>query len=582
MNRRKFLRTAGACLAALKLARYASGFERVASMDAASDAVAGAGGIRLNQIGYLPGRPKVASVSVLARSFRVRSLATNAVVFEAGLSAPHADPASGDTIRRADFSSLRTPGQYRIELDTGAQGDPFCVGRDVYAQAVELTMRSFYGQRCGCEVNLDAQHAHAKCHMESAFHPSSGKTGASTNYGGWHDAGDYGRYIVNSGITTATLLWAWEMFPSLHTMSLRIPESGGPIPDFLAEIQWNLKWMMSLQDTDGGVWHKQTRNDFCGFILPQDEQGPNYIIGTGADPFKGTGATADFAAVMAIAARCYRSAAPEFATSCLQAARRAWAWLQAHPNVRFNNPADIHTAEYGDAEFHDEILWAAGELWRTTGEEAFHRAFLAILPHSLNDLTIDVPTATSVSALGYWTYVLAQSTGSEEAKAAIRQATLKKAEPLARQCAENGYGNSLAIEDYQGASNATATNHALLLLVADRFHPNAVWTNCALDSIHYLLGRNCFGISWVTQLGTHSVLQPHHRPSAAIKDVPPWPGLLVVGPNASPSDPISLALGKRPPMRMYVDDHLAYSCNEPIITCNAPLVFALASTLSQR
>ncbi len=526
MNRRKFLRTSSACLASLKLARYASGFETVVSMDAAPAAATGAGGICVNQIGYLPGRPKVASVSVSARSFRVRSLATNAVVFDAGLSAPHADPASGDTIRQADFSALRTPGQYRIELDSGAQGDPFHVGRDIYAQALELTMRSFYGQRCGCAVNLDPQHSHPQCHMESAFHPSSGKTGASTYYGGWHDAGDYGRYIVNSGITTATLLWAWEMFPAIHTISLRIPESGGPIPDFLAEIQWNLKWMMLLQDTDGGVWHKQTRNDFCGFILPQDEQGPNYIIGTGADPFKGTGATSNFVAVMAIAARCYRSAAPEFAGSCLQAARRAWAWLQAHPNVRFTNPADIRTAEYGDTDFRDEILWATSELWRTTGEEAYHRAFLSMLPHSLNDLNIDVPTATTVSALGYWTYVLAHSAGSEEAKAAIQQATLKKAEQLARQSAENGYGNSLAIEDYQGASNATAANHALLLLVADRFHPNAVWTNCALDDIHYLLGRNCFGISWVTQLGARSVLQPHHRPSGAIKDAPPWPGLI--------------------------------------------------------
>jgi len=150
-------------------------------MDIASDAVASADGIRLNQIGYLPGCPKVASVSVPARSFRVRSLATNAVVLQAGLSAPHADPASGDTIRRADFSPLRTPGEYRIELGTGAQGDPFRVGHDVYAQALDLTMRCFYGQRCGCEVDLDAQHAHSQCHMESAFHPSSGKTGAATN-----------------------------------------------------------------------------------------------------------------------------------------------------------------------------------------------------------------------------------------------------------------------------------------------------------------------------------------------------------------------------------------------------------------
>src|ERR1700733_3761452 len=148
MNRRKFLRTAGACLAGHKLARYARGFEQSPSMDTASVDVASAGGIRVNQVGYLPGRPKGASVSVPGRSFRVRSLVTNAVVLQAALSDPRADPASGDTIRRADFSALRTPGHYRIELDTGAHGDPFRVRHDVYAQALELTMRSFYGQRC--------------------------------------------------------------------------------------------------------------------------------------------------------------------------------------------------------------------------------------------------------------------------------------------------------------------------------------------------------------------------------------------------------------------------------------------------
>jgi endoglucanase len=66
-----------------------------------------------------------------------------------------------------------------------------------------------------------------------------------------------------------------------------------------------------------------------------------------------------------------------------------------------------------------------------------------------------------------------------------------------------------------------------------------------------------------------------------MKDAPPWPGLLVGGPNASGSDPVMQTLGKRPPMRMYADDHLAYSCNEPMINCNAPLVFALAATLNQ-
>jgi len=170
--------------------------------------------------------------------------------------------------------------------------------------------------------------------------------------------------------------------------------------------------MLSLQDSDGGVWQKQSRDDFCGFIMPQDEAGPNYVIGTGFAPYKSTCATADLAAVMAIAARCYSSYAPAFSQQCLKAARAAWNWCQINPNVLFKNPAGIHTAEFGDGDCHDEILWATAELWRTTGDAIFQQAFVKMLPQSLSAITVDVPSSTQVSSLGYWSYALAQRAGS--------------------------------------------------------------------------------------------------------------------------------------------------------------------------
>jgi endoglucanase len=266
--------------------------------------------------------------------------------------------------------------------------------------------------------------------------------------GGWHDAEDYGRYMINSGITTGTLLWAWELYgASLRDFALQIPESGGRVPDFLAEIQWNLQWMLSLQDSDGGVWQKQSRGDFCSFIMPQDELGPNYVIGTGSAPYKSTCATADLAAVMAIAARCYSSYAPAFSQQCLKAARSAWSWCQHYPNVLFKNPAGIHTAEFGDGDCQDELFWATSELWRTTGDTAFHQAFMGMLPRPLATIQIDVPSATQVKSLGYWSYALAGKKGSDAATAAIQQLTLKKARELVHQSSENGYGNSLALGD---------------------------------------------------------------------------------------------------------------------------------------
>ena len=99
----------------------------------------------------------------------------------------------------------------------------------------------------------------------------------------------------------------------------------------------------------------------------------------------------------------------------------------------------------------------------------------------------------------------------------------------------------------------------------------------AAENLHYLLTRNCFGLSWVTQLGSRAFQHPHHRPSAADGIAAPWPGLLSGGPNAHPADPVGSLLPKRPPMQMYKDDQAAYSLNEIAINWNAPLVFLLGS-----
>src|SRR3984885_14288605 len=187
-----------------------------------------------NQIGYLPDREKIASVHLedaSDRSFQIYSEQTGGSVFQGQVTAPATDAASGDLVALADFTTVTAPGTYRL-VTKGIRSQPFPVGRDVYSKALQLSMRAFYGQRCGCTVDLGSGYRHATCHQAGGYHPSSGRTGAVPNHGGWHDAGDYGRYIVNSGITTGTLLWAWELFPrDLRTLSLHIPKSGGKLPD---------------------------------------------------------------------------------------------------------------------------------------------------------------------------------------------------------------------------------------------------------------------------------------------------------------------------------------------------------------
>jgi endoglucanase len=547
---------------------------------AASPESVPASAIALNQVGYLPSFPKVASVNVRATSFAVRSTSHRDAVYHGMLTAPVHDAASGDAIQIADFSELRTPGDYLVELDSGQRSAPIRIAEDAYRDALRLTTRALYGQRCGCSVNLGNGYAHPACHLSAGYHTSSGKDGTLHNHGGWHDAGDYGRYIVNSGISTGTLLWAWELYQrTLGKLPLEIPESGGKIPDFLAEIRWNLDWMLTLQDQDGGVWHKQTSLQFCPFVMPQDDTLTSYVIGTGSAPYKSTCASADFAAVMAIAARCYSTFDSPYAQRCLAAARKTWAWCTRNPDVKFRNPPDVGTGEYGDDDCSDELLWASAELWRTTGDAEYQKAFAAAAGKP-DSIKITVPDWNSLSSLAYWAYAIAPRKDPAGLRSAIQEATVKAAEALVANSNSNGYGSTLAASDYVWGSNGVAGNQAMLLFIANQFHANSSFVDAALNNLHYLVGRNCFGISWVTQLGVRPFQHPHHRPSAADHIGEPWPGLLSGGPNARPADAVAKTLPSGPPMRMYIDDQAAYSMNEIAINWNAPLVFLLAAANS--
>jgi len=519
--------------------------------------------IKLDQVGYLPAAPKLAVITATAKTFEVKRASDNATVFKGTLGAPIQDADSGDFVQLADFSTLRLPGTYYLDVPGVGRSWTFSIRRDVFSRTYYLAMRAFYGQRCGTAVDLGPEfpgYSHAACHLKGEFHPSSGKQGERDNIGGWHDAGDYGRYVVNSGITTGTLLWTWEIFGSkVKSISLKIPESGNGTPDILSEIRWNLEWMLKMQDEDGGVWHKQTSEHFPGFVAPEDDPLPSEVIGTGQAPFKSTCATADLAAVAAIAARVYKPFDPKFAARNLEAARKAWLWTQKYPNVTFKNPPGI-----------------------STGEAAFNDYFVKQYPDFRPSLESPSPEGwKEVAQLGLWTYALSTQKGADpEIVADIKKRTAAAARLIVERTRKNPYRVSLLTKDYVWGSNGVVANYGMELLVANLLVPDPSFVETAQDNLHYLLGRNTFSISWVTQVGANPYHHPHHRPSAASKNPEPWPGLLSGGPNAGRQDEALRKLPPGlPPAKIYADDQASYASNEIAINWQAPLVFLLAGTL---
>ena len=543
--------------------------------------------IKVDQAGYPATAPKLAMVvsKTQAGDFTVRRATDGSVAFEGKLTTPVADADSGDRVQTADFSKLAAGGRYYLDIPGVGRSWSFAIGPDVYARAYYLAMRAFYAQRCGTAVDLGPEfpgYTHAACHLNAAYHASSGKTGLRPPSRGWHDAGDYGRYTVNSGMTNGTLLWAWELFGArIKDVKLNLPESGNGTPDILNEVRWNQDWMLSMQDDDGGAWQKQTLANFGGFILPEKEDAPSYVVGTGTPPYKSSCATADLATVAAIAARVYRPFDAAYAARNLAAARKAWDWLAKYPDVLYlHDPPGIRTGTYADKDCGDERLWAAAELWRTTREDVYQRYFLGHYAEYAKSLAPGVrpPEWSGVAPFGLWAYVLG---GGKDIAALqmVRSRSVAAADDITARASRNGYRIALLPGDYVWGSNAIAGNYALQLLVTNALYPNPRYVDTALDTLHYLLGRNTFSLSWVTQLGENAYRHPHHRLSGGTGKPEPWPGFLSGGPNADRQDAVLKALpAGLPPAKIYVDDQASYASNEVAINWNAVLVFMLAAT----
>ena len=541
--------------------------------------------IKVDQVGYPVGNAKVAIVTAPGSSFLVKRASDGKQVLSGKLSAPAKDADTGDAVQAADFSKLKDSGKYFIEVPGVGRSYTFEIGPDVFSRTYHLAMLGFYGQRCGTAVDLGPEfpgYKHAACHQGGTFHSSSGMQGKHEVPRGWHDAGDYGRYVVNSGISTGTMLWAWELFgDKTDKVKLSIPEHGNGTPDLLNEARWNIEWMLSMQDEDGGAWQKETSEQFTGFVMPEDDKLPDVVIGTGAAPYKSTCATADLASVAAIAARVYQKFDPAFAAKNLDAARRAWAWTEEHPDVVFRNPKGVVTGEYGDSNCSDERLWAAAELWRTTGEPTFHLYFLSHRADFMKTLDSQPPENwNQVAPMGLWGYALAnRADADQKAVTEIRDAIVTAARAVVKNTEANPYRVSLTTKDYVWGSNGVAANYAMQLLVANKVSPEPAFVNAALDNIHYILGRYTFGLSWVTQVGANPYRHPHHRPSGADSNVEPWPGLLSGGPNNNRQDDAVKKVSDPHPARAYVDDQGSYASNEIAINWQASLVFALAGVL---
>jgi endoglucanase len=534
--------------------------------------------IRLNQIGYYPDSRKTAVV-VLAddksapSEFLVVSLPGNQTVFRGKLSAElFLWEDSGERGFRADFSALVAPGRYKLvilgDVPYKSESYPFTVSGRAFKDVATASMRAFYFQRCSYALSRKhaGKWARGAGHPDTdvLFHPSSGHwEGERTvsSPGGWYDAGDFGKYVVNSGITVGTLLAFYELFPDYFPdRSLDVPESGSGRPDILDEVKFNLDWMKTMQDVDGGVFFKLTTLTFPGYVMPEDDKDRRFIIG------KSTASSLDFAAAMAMAARVYAPFDSAYAKNCAERALLAWEWAEKNPNAAFKNPIDVKTGEYRDADFDDEFAWAAAELFITTKEKRF--------ADFLKDKELSYtgePSWQNVRSMAALSLAAVKNDLEPQKRNAIRKSITKAADRWLAEMDKHLY--RIPNTKFVWGSNSNFANMGVGMLYAHIISGDKKYLSGAAETADYLLGKNAVGISFVSAFGTAAMSNPHHRQSVAGK-AGAVPGFLAGGPNAGRQDSAHGVIYKSTlPAKSYEDVHKSYASNEVAINWNAPAVF---------
>ncbi|MGN0169028.1 MAG: glycoside hydrolase family 9 protein [Acetatifactor sp.] len=521
--------------------------------------------IFVNQCGYQPEMEKKVTFRAEEPVQFTVLRSDGSTVFEGLAEEKVINESAKETDFIGDFSKLKEEGRYYISARGLGESDTFAIGGDVYLDVLQKAMHFFYLQRCGFGLSEKAAgiFAHKACHLEKAV--VYGSREKRDVCGGWHDAGDYGRYVGPGAMAAAQLLLAYEANRELAEAYCNpvYETKKQEMPAYLAEVKYELDWMMKMQREDGALYHKVSCYNFCGFIMPEEENEELVI-----SPVSVT-ATADFAAVMAMAVRFYKGYDETYAAKLEQASRRAYDALKGMTLPGgFRNPKEITTGEYGDACDKDERYWAAAELYKAFGEEQYRRDFEALAQEKI----YHGYGWTEMGSYGNRAYLSTTYEVDEKLKKRIKNSMADLAEEKYKIAEKDGYGTALLKDEYTWGSNLDAANNGLQLCDAWFITGDEKYRRAAEEQLHYLLGRNPMGLCYLTGCGTDAVKHPHHRPSGFLGKA--MPGMLSGGPcNLLADETVKQIFTKEtPPAKSLADMTGSYSTNEVTIYWNSAFI----------
>ena len=510
--------------------------------------------VKLDHFGYRTGDPKLAyfttnpgaAVEIHRASDNILML----TVSGAGIVDRGQDTAnpliSGDHVWSADFSALTAAGTYfALSPSLNERSYDFAISDSVYQGPLAATLKAMYYQRCGTAhpatyagVWSDVSACHlqdANCILASGC---SGGYGTLNLTGGWHDAGDYNKYIGGSapcgswggdgGAALWYLLTAYEWNPAIFTDGGgNIPESGNTVPDILDECKWELDWYLKMHQTDGHVLSVVHQTVYTGGSPPSTDATARYYYPANA------GAEAIFVACAAHASRVFAAVAglSAYATTLRSAAISTW------------------TSFVSGSASTDNKFWAAAELFAMDSSQTAARTFVDGY-HPWAGFWVE----PNMFTLKHGMLAYLQATGATSSVTNSMRADLTTLADDVFNTRNDNYNSGMSDYDYFWSSNQVKAEYAMDLLWAARLgmaggHSAQQRRDHAADYLHYLNGANPMNMTYMSNAeaaggAKHGIWRLYHgwfgsygdafsmnnfigRPSAAVDPLYPY----YVGPD---------------------------------------------------
>lgn len=534
--------------------------------------------IFINQLGYLPNHTKYFITNEPAETFTITSIDDQ--VLYSGTLKLHSekDISTGEKLYIGYFTGLDREGKYIISLDNGNQSYPFKINTKIYNETLHKSLKSFYFQRCGIPLPKEQADEFSRdcCHTGiTTYHESVGKKGGKDVSGGWHDAGDYGRYVTPGCISLGIMMIGYEQYPEKFNSI-----------GFIEEIKYELDWILKMQELDDsssmyGAVHYMINSKDYNWVTPEKDKMQQFILNYS------TVSTADFVAVTAFASRVFKNIDKDYSMKLLDRALLAWNFIENkdHSSIDvYIRPDDLWTGGYTKLKefntFKDtDLFWPALELFLITEEEKYHKIVKSHFQNS--DRLTGGLTWMDKSGFPEIQYALSKNVLiDKKLQSEIRKKLISRCNKYIEIHNKDGFFTLLSKYDYKWGSNGELLNRSLQLIIGYLLTSNDKFKSAALSQLNYILGLNIHSKSFIAGLGTNYVKNIHHA-SFQNDDIGYcFPGMLTGGPNSYIEQDVALydkALYEKcppgtPPAKCYTDHPDSFSSNENCILYSAPTI----------